>query len=223
MRHFHFVLASKEPLTYPPEPQFATLAARPRASGGPLGIRAIFMKSGLFRRSPKQDSIHALYGAIVAQARSQAFYRGYAVPDTVTGRLEMILIHIFLFFRRARGGSDMQRLGQGVFDRFCDDMDGNLREMGIGDLAVPKHMQRIGEAFYGRAAVYDAALDADDDAALSQALARNVFGEGLQPERTGRLAAYIKEVDIQLAQEKDENLIQGRITFPDPESFDTTR
>jgi cytochrome b pre-mRNA-processing protein 3 len=180
------------------------------------------MKSGLFRRSPKDDSIHALYGAIVAQARSPAFYRGYAVPDTVTGRLEMILIHVFLFFRRARGGTHMRRLGQGVFDRFCDDMDGNLREMGIGDLAVPKHMQRIGEAFYGRAAVYDAALDAGDNAALSRALARNV-GEGLQPERAGRLAAYIKAVDVQLAQEDDTKLAQGLISFPDPETFDVTQ
>ena len=178
------------------------------------------MKSGLFRRSPKQDTIHALYGAIVAQARLPIFYRGYAVPDTVTGRLEMILLHVFLFFRRARGGTDMQRLGQGVFDRFCDDMDGNLREMGIGDLAVPKHMQRIGEAFYGRAAVYDAALDAADDAALSQALTRNVFGQGLQqPERAQRLAAYFKTADIQLAREEDTNLAQGRISFPDPETF----
>src|SRR5258708_36998791 len=106
----------------------------------------------------------------------------------------MILVHPFLFSRRTRNGTDaLQRLGQGVFDRFCDDMDGNLREMGIGDLAVPKHMQRIGEAFYGRAAVYDAALDSADDAALSQALTRNVFGKGLQqPERARRLAAYIK-------------------------------
>jgi cytochrome b pre-mRNA-processing protein 3 len=178
------------------------------------------MKSGLFRRSPKQDSIHALYGAIVAQARSPIFYRGYAVPDTVTGRLEMILIHVFLFFRRARAGTDiMQRLGQGVFDRFCDDMDGNLREMGIGDLAVPKHMQRIGEAFYGRAAAYDAALDAGDDAALSQALTRNVFGNGPQPERARRLASYLKAVDVQLAHEDEINLTQGRISFPDPEDF----
>src|SRR6476469_7199169 len=179
------------------------------------------MKSGLFRRSPKQDTIHALYGAIVAQARSPIFYRGYAVPDTVTGRLEMILIHVFLFFRRARGGMDiMWPLGQGVFDRFCDDMDGNLREMGIGDLAVPKHMQRIGEAFYGRAAAYDAALDAADDAALCQALTRNVFGQGLQqPERAQRLAAYFKAADIQLFREDDINLAQGRISFPDPEIF----
>ena len=54
-------------------------------------------------------------------------------------------------------------LGQGVFDRFCQDMDDNLREMGVGDLTVPKEMRRMGEAFYGRAQAYRAALAADGD------------------------------------------------------------
>jgi cytochrome b pre-mRNA-processing protein 3 len=175
---------------------------------------------GLFRRAPKQESIDALYGAIVAQGRSPVFYSSYGVPDSVTGRLEMILIHAFLFARRSRnGGEAMRQLGQRVFDRFCDDMDGNLREMGIGDLAVPKHMQRIGEAFYGRATAYDAALDANDDGALAQAVARNVFANGRQPECAQRLAAYIKAADAQLAREEDANLIQGRISFPDPTSI----
>ena len=60
------------------------------------------MISGLFLRIRKRNTIDALYGAIVAQARSPVFYRGYGVPDTVAGRLEMILIHAFLFSRRAR-------------------------------------------------------------------------------------------------------------------------
>jgi cytochrome b pre-mRNA-processing protein 3 len=179
------------------------------------------MKSGLFRRSPKQDSIHALYGAIVAQARSPAFYRGYGVPDSVTGRLEMILLHTFLLFRRTRTGTEaLRRIGQAVFDRFCDDMDANLREMGVGDLAVPKQMKRIGEAFYGRAAAYDAALAAGEETPLIQALRRNVFVEGTQQaERARRLAAYIKAADVKLAQQEDTNLAQGGISFPDPETF----
>jgi cytochrome b pre-mRNA-processing protein 3 len=179
------------------------------------------MKTGLFRRSPKVDSIQPLYGTIVAQARCPAFYRDYGVPDTVTGRLEMILVHAFLFSRRTRSGPDgMRRLGQGVFDRFCDDMDANLREMGIGDLAVPKHMRRIGEAFYGRAAAYDAGLAAAEDDALAQALARNVFGDELQQqERARRLAAYMRAADSQLAREPDADVMQGRISFPDPKKF----
>ena len=159
--------------------------------------------------------------ARVAQARSPVFYSGYDVPDTVAGRLEMILIHAFLFSRRARNRTEiMQRLGQGVFDRFCDDMDANLREMGVGDLAVPKHMRRIGEAFYGRATAYDAALTAAQDSALAQALIRNVFAGAPQyAERAQRLASYIKAADFQLAEQEDVELTQGRISFPDPHTF----
>ena len=179
------------------------------------------MISGLFRRTPKQDNIDALYGAIVAQGRAQAFYRDFGVPDTVTGRLEMILIHTFLLFRRARGGDGVLRgIGQGVFDRFCDDMDANLREMGVGDLAVPKHMQRIGEAFYGRAAVYDAALDANDQEALMRGVMRNVFPEGPgQTERADGLAAYIQAADVELSRADDTHLAGGQISFPVPERY----
>src|ERR687895_537567 len=146
------------------------------------------MIAGLFPGIRRRNTIDALYGAIVAQARLPVFYSGYDVPDTVAGRLEMILIHAFLFSRRARNRTEsMQRLGQAVFDRFCDDMDANLREMGVGDLAVPKHMRRIGEAFYGRAIAYDAALAAAQDSAL----ARNVFAGAPQyAERAQRLASY---------------------------------
>ena len=52
----------------------------------------------------------------------------------------------------------MSELSQGVFDTFCRDMDHNLREMGISDQGVPRQMQRVGEAFYGRAQAYDMAL-----------------------------------------------------------------
>ena len=50
----------------------------------------------LFRRSPERDTISILYGMIVAQARSPAFYREYGVPDTVSGRLDMIMLHLML-------------------------------------------------------------------------------------------------------------------------------
>ena len=179
------------------------------------------MKSGLFRRSPNTASIDALYGAIVAQARLPVFYRDYGVPDTVNGRLEMILIHTFLLSRRSRrGAADLQRIGQAVFDLFCDDMDANLREMGVGDLAVPKQMRRIGEAFYGSARAYQAALDPNDPAALSEALLRNVFGGELQQQSGAqRLAAYMKAADVELGSLPDTQLYQGRISFPDPEMY----
>jgi cytochrome b pre-mRNA-processing protein 3 len=178
------------------------------------------MKSPLFRRNRRDDSIAALYGMIVAQARLPAFYRAYGVPDTVNGRLEMILLHVFLFFRRMRGDAQPVRaLGQEVFDLFCRDMDGNLREMGVGDLAVPRHMQRIGEAYYGRAAAYETALAAGDGQALADSLLRNVFsGQSVDAPAARRLAAYIMETVRQLATQDAADFAQGKIHFPGPEA-----
>ena len=53
-----------------------------------------------FRRNPHSRSIHALYGMIVAQARSPAFYAGYGVPDTVQGRFDLIVLHLVLILAR---------------------------------------------------------------------------------------------------------------------------
>src|SRR3954464_13230827 len=109
-----------------------------------------------FRRSGQTPSIDALYGMIVAQSRSRAFYLGYGVPDTVAGRLDMIVLHLVLLLRQlTKAQGAVPPIGQQLFDRFCQDIDDNFREMGVGDLAVPKEMRRVAEAFHGRAKAYE--------------------------------------------------------------------
>ena len=77
-------------------------------------------------------------------------------------------------------------LGQGVFDLFCREMDGHFREAGVSDLKVPKEMQEMAEAFYGRRSVYRAALAAPDNDALEAALTRNVYlGAARRQSRRG--------------------------------------
>src|SRR5213078_333931 len=128
----------------------------------------------LFR--PPSRTIAALYGAIVAQARDPRFYEAYRVPDTVLGRFDLIVLHLARVLRRLREGNRAARtIAQGVFDEFCRDMDHSLREMGISDPGVPRQMRKVGEAFYGRAQAYDAALAAGGEDTLAQALARNVY------------------------------------------------
>src|SRR5262249_60053581 len=143
----------------------------------------------LFRHTRQDQSIASLYGTIVAQARAPAFYQRFGVPDTVNGRLDMILLHVVLLLRRLEPEAAAGPLGQAVFDLFCQDMDANLREMGVGDLAVPRTMRRIGEAFYGRQAAYITALDSSNSRALVEVLARNVLDgrEGAE-----RLAGYVR-------------------------------
>ena len=110
-------------------------------------------------RTPLRGTIEAIYGMIVTQAREPLFYRALGVPDTVNGRFDLLLLHLWLVLRRLKSVEGGAALSQALFDHFCNDMDDNLREMGVGDLTVPKRMQAFGEAFYGRTAAYDLALD----------------------------------------------------------------
>jgi cytochrome b pre-mRNA-processing protein 3 len=177
-----------------------------------------------FRRNPSNHSIASLYGMIVAQARAAPFYRNYGVPDTVNGRFEMVVLHTVLVLRRLESEPvPVRRLGQALFDRFCADMDGSLREMGVGDLAVPAKMRKIGEAFYGRQAVYVAALADPEPQVLVAALARNVFGaEPGTVHGAGLLAVYVRATADRLADQDGEALARAELAFPDPEALMVT-
>jgi cytochrome b pre-mRNA-processing protein 3 len=181
-----------------------------------------------FRQRSHKGSIHAFYGAIVAQARSPAFYTSYGVPDTMEGRFELIVLHLVLVLHRlareeAAGGGRGRRqagaVGQRLFDAFCRDLDDNLREMGVGDLAVPKKMRRFGEAFYGRLAAYRAALAAADERELETALGRNIFEIAVADARAAQLARYARATARRLDAEEAAALLAGSLVFPRPESF----
>ncbi len=179
------------------------------------------MKLALFRRTPRPDTIATLYGMIVAQARLPTFYRDYGVSDTVNGRFDMIVLHIALFLRRVGAEDAVTRaIGQRIFDRFCRDMDDNLREIGIGDLAVPKEMYRMADAFYGRAQAYAAALAAEGEQALVEAIGRNIYGQAAAPPEGAKwLAAYMRAAVDHLATQKPEAFAGAELSFPDPAGF----
>lgn len=176
-----------------------------------------------FRRGPERRSIALLYGAIVAQARSAAFYRDYGISDTVEGRFELVVLHLVLVLRRLGGEQRSHALGrpvgQELFDLFCRDLDHNLREMGTGDLAVPREMRRFGEAFYGRQSAYCAALETADDRELEKALARNIFGVVGVDDKAARLMRYVRAAVAQLDAVDAHALTAAKVGFPYPETF----
>ena len=175
-----------------------------------------------FRPDPRDRNIHDLYGAIVAQARTPAFYSDYGVPDTVQGRFDLIVLHLVLLIDRVGQDGGGRGIGQRLFDRFCRDLDDNLREMGVGDLAVPKRMRRFGEAFYGRQAAYLAAFAAADEPELEKALQRNIF-QGADIGRGAlRLANYVRAARRQIEGQDDGALLRGEIGFPQPGSIAET-
>jgi cytochrome b pre-mRNA-processing protein 3 len=170
-------------------------------------------------RTPHRGTIEAIYGMIVTQAREPSFYRALAVPDTVNGRFDLLLLHLWLVLRRLKSVEDGMALSQALFDHFCQDMDDNLREMGVGDLTVPKRMQAFGEAFYGRTAAYDLALT-EGRQALAQAICKNILN-GEHIEKAGQLAAYADAAIATLAGLDKPALLSGTWTFPSPDHAGT--
>jgi len=165
-------------------------------------------------RLPPRGTIESIYGMIVTQAREPLFYRELAVPDTVNGRFDLLVMHLWIVLRRLRTIEGGVALSQALFDCFCADMDANLREMGVGDLAVPKRMRTIGEAFYGRTAAYDLALS-DGAEPLARALCRNIL-DGEHIEQARRLSAYAEAVIAAIANQNDHALLGGSWSFPSP-------
>jgi cytochrome b pre-mRNA-processing protein 3 len=164
--------------------------------------------------APLRGTIEAIYGMIVTQVREPLFYRVFGVSDTVNGRFDLLVLHLWMVLRRFRSVSGAADVSQALFDRFCEDMDANLREMGVGDLTVPKRMQAFGEAFYGRAAAYDAAFAAGGDA-LAQAMCKNVLnGEGMENAR--RLANYSLRTFARLDALDEAALFRAGWAFPTP-------
>ncbi|HWV51305.1 ubiquinol-cytochrome C chaperone family protein [Pseudorhodoplanes sp.] len=170
----------------------------------------------VFRRKPQAATIDALYGAIVARARTPVFYLSHGVADTVNGRLDLIMLHLALVFERlSQGDAAARTVGQAVFDRFLQDMDDHLREEGVSDLKVPKDMKRVGAAFFGRHRAYISALKTGDREGLRGALRRNVF---LDQDAAGLdgMVAYVEAAAQALQQQDIAGIAAGRIDWPDP-------
>ncbi|TAK98990.1 MAG: hypothetical protein EPO08_17590 [Rhodospirillaceae bacterium] len=157
----------------------------------------------LFGRSaPERDAAEVLYRKAVEKARDPRFYREFGVADTVDGRFDMIVIYVMLLMRRLRDAQEPGRkVAQELFDIMFQDMDRSLRELGVGDLSVGKNIKKMAKAFYGRAAAYEAGLDAAMDsneapliAALEQAIYRNAPGA----DAIAAMAGYLKCADQHL-------------------------
>ena len=138
-------------------------------------------------------------------------------PTRCKDVFDLIVLHLVLLLARLDCEAASARgIGQKLFDLFCRDLDANLREMGVGDLAVPKRMRHFGEAFYGRQAAYRAALRSPDGRALEKALARNIFNE-VNGDGPRRLARYARDLLREFEVHDRSALLRGAVAFPKPE------
>jgi cytochrome b pre-mRNA-processing protein 3 len=163
--------------------------------------------------STTKGDAQGLYGRAVAQARTPGFYVACGVPDTVAGRFDMVSLHTYVVLRRLKELASAD-LAQSVFDTMFVDMDRNLREMGVGDLAVGHRIKDLAKSFYGRVKAYDEAIAAEDGA-VEAALRRNAYAETAPTDdQVTALAHYLRAAIAGSRTWSADMLAQARIEFP---------
>jgi len=148
------------------------------------------------------------YGLVRDTARNAEFFGSGKVADTVDGRFELLVLHVFLLMWALQRKSPAQRLDQLIFDVMFRDMDAALRELGTSDTQVGKKIKAMAEAFYGRSKSYREALEEDNSDKMQIALVRNVFGETTDPAQLDfakRLNQWVfvsaKRIDLQTSEQ----------------------
>jgi cytochrome b pre-mRNA-processing protein 3 len=173
----------------------------------------------LLRRKQPQEAVEGLYRRVVAASRSQILYARYGVPDSGEGRFEALALHVILVLRRLKAlPAPAGEVAQDLVDLTFRELDRSLRELGIGDISVPKRMKSLARAFYGRVAGYDGPLDAGDKEALAAAMDKSgVLGRSAAP-----LAAYALAGERFLAGLTLEDILGKAHLFPDPACVEGT-
>lgn len=159
-------------------------------------MRLLSALSRAFRPSPPAPGA-ALYARSVAAARDPDWYLAGEVPDTYDGRFDMVALVVAYVTIRLEALGDLQ-LCADLTERFIEDMDGTLRQDGIGDQVVGKHIGRMVAALGGRLGAYRDA--GGDDAALAEALRRNLWrGAAIGDDAVAHVIGRIRRLEARLA------------------------
>lgn len=168
----------------------------------------------LGNRPDPREAVRPLWHRVVEIARDKRWYARCGVADSVAGRFDAVTLVLALVMlrmerdKRAEGGSALIQPSARLTELFVEDMDGQLRQSGVGDLVVGKRIGKLVSVLAGRIGALREAL-ATGDAALIAMLERNVtLIEGAD---TPRLAAEVRALHARIEALSDDELLAGRI------------
>ncbi len=176
-----------------------------------MGFKAALDR--LHRRRATRRRLQAqalrLYGIAAAAARARMLYETYAVPDSFDGRFDALVLMLFLVLERverdtALAREDADELRRLLLELAVADWDRALREAGVGDLGVGRHIKRMMTAALGRWTAYKDVCGTDAErvnkTALAAALARNVWRTEAVDEKARALADWMIAARHRLAE-----------------------
>lgn len=158
-----------------------------------------------------RDELRPLWFRVIELSRLPEYYARSGVADTVDGRFDMVVNVLSIVMLRMERSSGLNRKNALLTELFVEDMDGQLRESGIGDVVVGKHIGRLMSALGGRLGALRPAINEGDMEKLEAALERNVHW-GAAPDPRG-LAIKLRALYDGLVTRSDEDLLAGRIAL----------
>ncbi len=163
----------------------------------------------LGRTSDDRATLGPLWNRVIEIGREPQWYERGGIADTLAGRFDAIALVLVAVLLRMEQTPALVAPSVRLTELFVADMDGQMRESGVGDLVVGKHMGRLMSVLGGRLGAYRDALAMPDNAALEQAVKRNVsLIEGASP---AAITTEIRVLVAQLAGLSDEALLAGEL------------
>lgn len=160
------------------------------------------------KRADDRETVRPLWHRVVEIAREKPWYADCGVADTIPGRFDAITLVLALVMLRMERSPALIAPSAKLTELFVDDMDGQLRQAGVGDLVVGKKVGKLMGALGGRLEALRAALPQGVEA-LQPVVERNMtLNEGAD---VAGLAARVKTLADQLDTVSDEDLLAGRI------------
>ncbi len=172
------------------------------------------MLAFLKKKNLHEQTAKAVYGQLLEKTRAEVFYNDYGVPDSFDGRFDMLVLHVFLVIDRLKDeGAQGRDFNQALFDATFADMEQTLRERGIGDMGIPKHMRRMMKAFNGRIHVYSAA--SGNGKLMTEALMRNLYGTaiGTSQEQIESMNQYVNRCAASLWKHSVTDVVSAKAVF----------
>ncbi|MEQ1706389.1 MAG: ubiquinol-cytochrome C chaperone family protein [Rickettsiales bacterium] len=166
----------------------------------------------IFSPDPFQIPAHEAYVALVNQARKPFFYQECAVADTLDGRFDVIVLHIFMLTQCLK--SESPEFIRAVWEVFFSDMDRSLREMGASDTGIGKRVKKMAQAFYGRIDAYEKTAANKDE--FKESLARNLYrGAEVEEMQLSSLISYVLRNLEYLKKQDAGQITKGELSFCD--------
>lgn len=195
-------------------PQYATKAERRKYGPDIARGNTLSFLARIFGAKAGRDSYRPLYDAIVAVGRDPAWYREGQVPDTLDGRFDMIAaILALVLLRLEREGRETAKASALIAELFIEDMEGTVRQIGIGDLLVGKHVSKMMGALGGRLTAFRSAIE--EGSGFDVAVRRNIFHDAPpSDEAAAFVGKRLERFSAALAQIPAERVLGGEVPKP---------